>query len=258
MHARIAQLRSLEPRNAGLASYRAILEAAAGLFAQLPQDGIALRGIVAAAGVGNQTLYNYFPEGRDDIALVLADRFQRSMLDDLKLAIERVDWNAAHTDDDTANTFGSCLARACFGFMESHRPFLSGLFAYLRDHHLDDLLEADEELQACLAAALTARFGLRIPPEARPRLALQCASLARGQVQLALRETTLSLADLENDTRRLVRTLIRGCLQDPRPSSGGHAFEAYTPPPIAVLPPQWTDERRTGLLDRILKRRKPR
>ncbi|MCM2250201.1 MAG: TetR/AcrR family transcriptional regulator, partial [Geothrix sp.] len=82
MDERIRTLRTLEPKNSGRGSYLAILEAAAGLFGQFPARDITLRDILSIAGVSNQTLYNYFPGGRDDIALSLFDRFQRTMVED--------------------------------------------------------------------------------------------------------------------------------------------------------------------------------
>lgn len=71
MH-RLQELLRLEPKkDAGKASYKALLEATESLFVSKGIQNVAIADIVKKAGVGNQTLYNYFPKAKSDLALML-------------------------------------------------------------------------------------------------------------------------------------------------------------------------------------------
>lgn len=119
MDERIKTLRNLEPSNSGRASYLAILEAAAGLFGQFPAEDITLRDILSISGVSNQTLYNYFPSGRDDIAIALYDRFQRTIVIHYKNNMQSINIDGEMVEDLKIVTFlSACLARAIFGFLK--------------------------------------------------------------------------------------------------------------------------------------------
>ena len=69
---RIDELYALLPkREAGKASYAAILEAAELVFAGAGIESVKITDVIKKAGVGIQTLYGYFPNGKDDLVLML-------------------------------------------------------------------------------------------------------------------------------------------------------------------------------------------
>ena len=129
MHERIRTLRSLEPVNSGRTSYLAILEAAAGLFSQFAAEDITLRDILVISGVSNQSLYNYFPGGRDDIALVLYDRFQGAMAEDFSGHIRSIKWGGPEDDAETIAYLSACLAKSVFGLLKTSCTLQSNLYS---------------------------------------------------------------------------------------------------------------------------------
>ena len=136
MNERVIILRGLEPRHGGRGSYQAILETAAGLFAQFPVEDTTLRDILSVSGVSNQTLYNYFPNGRDDIAIALFDRYQRTMVELFNNQISSINWNEIHDDVTIINKLSACLGRAVFGLSREFHPIQAALFEYLAKHRL--------------------------------------------------------------------------------------------------------------------------
>ena len=128
MDGRIKLLRSLEPSNSGRTSYLAVLESAAGLFAQFPAKDITLRDILSISGVSNQTLYNYFPSGRDDIAIALYDRFQRTIVENFNNNIQSIKPESVQEDPEMVACLSAGLASAVFGFLKETYCLQSTLF----------------------------------------------------------------------------------------------------------------------------------
>ena len=146
MNERVETLRGLEPRNAGRGSYLAILEGAAGLFGQFSAKDITLRDILSVAGVSNQTLYNYFPNGRDDIAITLYDRYQRTMVESFNNHISSINCNEYRDPVPVINKISACLGRAVFGLLKESYRIQSTLLDYLAEHHLLSIATHAEEL----------------------------------------------------------------------------------------------------------------
>lgn len=256
MHERIKALRALEPDTQGRVSYKAILEAAAGLFDQFPAEAITLKDILSTAGVSNQTLYNYFPEGRDDIALVLFDRYQRTVVHDFRNAVATAEWDAHLEDAALIKLLSACLARACFAYLKANFVLLGTLVDYLSTHRLITLATHTATLEAATARELTARFGARLPAERVPTLAKTLVFLCRGMADMGIRDPGLPLADLECQARLFCRTAIDTALKNAAAVSGGLGIHCYTPADIAVVPPRLNQQTRRGILERILNRKK--
>lgn len=256
MHDRVRALRGLQPNKTGVASYEAILEAAAGLFLQFPAESITLRDILSVSGVSNQTLYNHFPEGRDDVAIVLFDRFQRTIVHDFRALAHQARWDPAAAGQEQTRALSADFVRACFGYLRNHFQLLQNVWAYLKLHGLVQLASHHQDLADALAEELAARFGDRLPAERRPVVAALCAHLGRSLGEFALQTPGLALDDLETQARRLVRATLQAELEDALPSSGGQRVPAYQPAPIAVLPSRLSESKKRTILERILKRRK--
>jgi len=256
MHERIKTLRSLEPIKSGRASYFAILEAAAGLFGQFSAGDIALRDILAISGVSNQTLYNYFPNGRDDIAITLYDRFQRTMVEDLNAHIRSTKVDDSEDDAAIVARLSAYLARAVFGFLKSTRPLQATLYDYLRAHNLLSLASHSDELEAALMQAFNLPIGNRFAPAELPRIVRLSVHAVRGIADLGLMDPDISLDELESNARKVGRTLLRTGLRSQDRPSGSHRFETHPTGPVAILGASISPNKKQGILDRILKRKR--
>jgi AcrR family transcriptional regulator len=254
MDERIRTLRTLEPKNSGRGSYLAILEAAAGLFGQFPARDITLRDILSIAGVSNQTLYNYFPGGRDDIALSLFDRFQRTMVEDFNENISSI--NLSNKEEDyVVNHLSASLVRAVFLFLRQSYAFQSNLYEYLKAHNLVGMATHIGELEEAVARELVAHLGSRLSKAELPRVSRLSVSVVRSIADQALMNEDFDLGVLESNARMLTRSLIRTGLKKQEGPSGPHEFRAYTPAPIAIVGAPISPAKRQGILDRILKRK---
>jgi AcrR family transcriptional regulator len=257
MDERIKTLRSLEPVNSGRRSYVAILEAAGGLFGQFSAQDIALRDILSISGVSNQTLYNYFPNGRDDIAIALYDRFQRTMTDDFCRNIKSIKFNEMTENSVIVSSLSACLARAVFGFLRTTITLQSTLFDYLKAHNLLCQASHVDELEEAMFEVLSQPLGHRFSKAALPRLARLSVHIVRGIADQAMANKAFSLDELESNARKVVRTLLRTGLQDQDGPSASHAFLDYDTGPVAILGAPLSPTKKQSILDRILKRKRP-
>ena len=255
MDERVTSLRSLEPKNSGRASYLAILEAAAGLFGQFPAEDITLTDILGTAGVSNQTLYNYFPNGRDDVAVALYDRYQATMVEDFNHQIQFIEVDSSQGDSCLVHRLSACLARAVFGFLSESRPIQATLVEYLRQHNLLMTATHTGELEAALVRALATHLGDRMRREELPRVARLSVCIVREVGRAALRDGAFAIDQLESNARKMVRTLLATGLKEQDDPSGFHAFHSYTPAPMAILGAPISPAKRQGILERILKRK---
>ena len=255
MDARIKVLRSLAPRNAGLASYQAVLEAAAGLFQQFPADAITLRDILTLSGVSNQTLYNYFPAGRDDVALVLSDRLGEGVLATFKAQNLTVAWETHSEPADITRALSASLARAAFAPLKENLTLQASVFAYLKFHRLDGSRDQALQLEEAFRQEILLRYGSRIQRRAVPRVAQLCVHLALHLKELALAQPGLPLDDLESSARKVMRTLLSAALSGADPASDFHEVvpdaAALTPIASATI----TAATRESILSRLLKRK---
>jgi AcrR family transcriptional regulator len=256
MDERIKRLRSLEPSNAGRASYLAILETAAGLFAQFPARDITLRDILSISGVSNQTLYNYFPSGRDDIAIALYDRFQRTMVDHFNTNIRSINPDEVQEDAEMVARLSACLASAVFGFLKETYCLQATLYDYLRSHNLVFIASHAEELEAALAQELTLRFGNRFAKAERPRIVRVCVHTVRGMADDAMTNGDFAIDDLESSARKVVRSLLATGFPNQDGPSGNHGFLADVTGPFAIVGAPISPSKKQGILDRILKRKR--
>jgi AcrR family transcriptional regulator len=255
MHERIAFLRGLEPRRAGLASYYAILEAAAGLFQQFPSNAIALRDILSLSGVSNQTLYNYFPAGRNDVALVLHDRFRRSVVADFSRHCRAVDWSALPDAQDTAQTLSDSLAQTTFSCLSQDFRLQSALFHYLQAHRLVSPPSHFRELEDALAQQIALRYGERFQQQRVALTASLSVACLVCTVEVALGNPEFPLDILEASARKLVGTLLLAGIHENGHALGNHPAPLY-PPSVAVVGAPISPLKRQVLLARMFKRKR--
>lgn len=256
MNDRIRFLRSLEPKQAGQMSYLAILEAAAGLFEQFPADAITLRDILTQAGVSNQTLYNYFPEGRDDVALALFDRFQRADLQAFHALTAALDWSALAGPPEITRALSACLARATLGNMEGSFKLQSTVHAYLRTHHRGFRAAQPDELEEALGKEIALRYGGRFPARSLPVAARLGVRIAREIADLAMAHPELPLAELESSARKLLRTLLRSGLEGAGAVSQSHELPPVRVEPVSIPSAPVSPGRRRAILDRIFRQKR--
>ena len=256
MDERIKTLRSLEPSNSGRASYLAILEAAAGLFGQFPAKDITLRDILSISGVSNQTLYNYFPSGRDDIAIALYDRFQRTIVIHYKNNIQSINHDEIIEDSKVVTFLSACLARAIFGFLKETYTLQSTLFEYLQSHNLVLIASHADELEAAMAQELSSRYGQRFAKAELPRIVRLSVHTARGIADQAMLNKAFPIDELESNARKMVRSLLQTGLQRQDGPSGIHDFQPHASGPIAVMGATISPVKKQGILDRILKKKR--
>lgn len=254
MDDRVIGLRSREPKHAGQASHQAILEAAAGLFGQVPAAAITLRDILSLAGVSNQTLYNYFPQGRDDIAIALYDRYQNLMVEDFKHLAGQVIPSTREDDSQVVRHLSAALARAIFGLLGSSRDTLAALAEYLKAHHLLQEATHTRELEEALARELELRLGKRFAPGKGPRLVRLTVKVSREVGLQAVMERSEALEELESLARKLARAVLNTGLRHQEAPSGVHAFQPRVAPHPLVAA-RLSPAKRKGILDRILKRK---
>jgi AcrR family transcriptional regulator len=256
MDERLRTLRSLEPSNSGRTSYLAILETAAGLFAQFPAQDITLRDILSLSGVSNQTLYNYFPSGRDDIAIALYDRFQRTMVDDFNNHIQSVNLSKNQEEATLIPFLSASLARAVFGFLKESYALQSTLFEYLRIHNLALIASHAEELEEALMRELTLHGGSRFSKAELPRIVRLSVHTARGIADDAMVNKDFSIDELESNARKLIRSLLATGLQSQDGPSGSHEFRSDATGPFAIVGAPISSSKKQGILERILKRQR--
>jgi AcrR family transcriptional regulator len=257
MNERIQSLRSLEPKKTGSASYRAILEAAAGLFQQFPAEAIALRDILSISGVSNQTLYNYFPAGRDDVALVLFDHFQRAMVLDFANNNRALEWGALAGKAGTTRALSASFARASFSYLKANHLTLSALLDYLNRHNLTAVATHSLELEEALRQEMLLRYGSRVSPLKVPLIARLSVRVVREVVEVAMAHPEFPLGAMESNARKLLRTLLPLALKGDDSESGEHRFLAYAPPPLAIKGASISPSRKQAILSRMLKRKSP-
>lgn len=255
MDDRVMGLRSREPKQAGQASHRAILEAAAGLFGQVPTEAITLRDILSLSGVSNQTLYNYFPQGRDDIVIALFDRYQTLMVEDFKHLMGQIMPSPQEEEFQVVRHLSAALARAIFAPLEGSKDTQAALVEYLRLHHLLQTALHTQEFEGALAGELDLRLGRRFAPGKAPRLVRLSVRVAREVGLQALTDPPESLGALESLARKLVRAILNTGLRQQDPPSGAHAFEPRGAPSRPLVAARLSPVKRKGILDRILKRK---
>jgi len=255
MDERVMSLRGMEPRNAGRGSYLAILEAAAGLFGQFPVKDTTLRDILSIAGVSNQTLYNYFPGGRDDVVITLYDRYQRTMVEEFNNHISLLNFNEHQDNLTIINKVSACLGRSVFGLLRESYPIQSALFEYLRDQHLLSIATHTDELEEALTRAITQHLGDRFTQMELPRLARLSTRIVREIGNNALENKTFSIDQLESNARLLVRTLLYTELKGHGEDSGDYGFRYQEPAGSAIVGAPISPMKRRSILDRILKRK---
>jgi AcrR family transcriptional regulator len=254
MDQRIKTLRSLEPSNSGHASYLAILEAAAGLFGQFPAKDITLRDILSISGVSNQTLYNYFPKGRDDIAIALYDRFQRTMVDNFNHTICSVKGEEVKNHLDAVAFLSACLARSVFIRLKETLALQASLLEYLNIHNLVSVACHSDELEEALARELSLRFGQYFVAAELPRLVRLSVPTVRGIADVAMLNKAFSIDVLESNARKMTRVLLQTGLQGHEGPSGIHGFSPYETGPHTIVAAPISPTKKQGILDRILKR----
>lgn len=254
MNERVMTLRGLEPKNSGHGSYLAILEAAAGLFGQFPARDITVRDILSIAGVSNQTLYNYFPGGRDDVAIALFDRFQRTMVDDFNESTRSIDIKD-NEPDQMIGYLSASLVRAVFVFLKQSHASQANLYEYLKAHNLLGVASHTSELEEAVARELSTHMGNHVSKAELPRVSRLSVRVVRAIADQALMREDFDIKVLESNARMLVRSLVRTGLKKQEGQSGFHDFRSYTPAPIAIVGAPISPAKRQGILDRILKRR---
>lgn len=255
MNERILHLRSLEPRSAGQGSYMAILEAATGLFQQFPSDAITLRDILALSGVSNQTLYNYFPDGRDDVALVLFDRLRRADHEAFSTCTGQLSWDDLREPSEITRALSACLARATVGNLKSKLPLQSALCAYLKAHRHGAAATHCPELEEALRKEVLLRYGSRFSRRALPLVVRLSVRMVHEVAEVAMAHPEFPLEDLESSARKLLRTLLQSGLKGEDPTSGSHPLQAgASTAPIPGAP--ISASRRQVILDRILRRKR--
>jgi AcrR family transcriptional regulator len=255
MNERVKSLRGLEPKNAGRGSYLAILEAAAGLFRQFPVKDTTLRDILSIAGVSNQTLYNYFPGGRDDIVVTLYDRYQRSMVEEFNKHISLINFNDCHDHLAIINKVSACLVRSVFGLLRESYSIQSTLFEYLLDQHLLSVAAHTGELEEALAQVITRHLGDRFAQAELPRLIRLSVRTVREVGNNALENETFGIDQLESNARLLVRTLLYTGLRGHAGDSGDYGFRYQEPSGSAILGAPISPMKKQNILERIWKRK---
>jgi AcrR family transcriptional regulator len=257
MDERMRFLRGLEPKNAGRGSYLAVLEAAAGLFQQFPADAIALRDILALSGVGNQTLYNYFPAGRDDVAIALFDRLRRADALAFRSHIQTLAWDSLTDTEDITMALSASLARATIGNLKENRQLQATVCAYLKAHRLGSLAIHAEDLDEALRLEILRRYGSRFSRQALAPVVDLSLHVVRGVAEVAMAHPDCPLGDLESMARKLLRPILQSGLRREVPVSGSHPFSAGAPPPVAITSAPVGPSRREAILARIFKRKRP-
>lgn len=248
-------LRGLEPRNAGQASYAAILKAAAGLFQQFPADAITLRDILTLSGVSNQTLYNYFPAGRDDVALVLFDHFQRDVVTSFNNANRAINWEALPDPADITGVMSASLARAAIGNLKENLRLQASVFEYLKAHRLDASAAPTLGLEEALSQEILLRYGNRFSREELPKVVRLSVRVLRDIAEVAMTHPEFALEGLESKARKLLRPLLQSGVKGDGPISGNHESLPDIPVPMAIVGAPISPARRQTILARILKRK---
>lgn len=257
MDDRIALLRALEPRNSGSASYQAILEAAAGLFQQVPADAITLRDILSIAGVSNQTLYNYFPAGRDDVALVLQDRYRKAVLRDFSRNCRTLDWNSLAGTSEVTRALSAALARAIFAPLAENPQRQLSLHQYLTAHRLGAMTSPFPQLEEALAQEILARYGHAFPKQNLSRVVRLSVRSVLSAAEEALSPPQVPLESMESSARKLVRTLLEAGFAGDDPPSGSHGLLPCPPLSDGIVGAPISPAKRETILARMFKR-KPR
>ena len=255
MHERIGMLRALEPRQAGRNSYDAILEAATGLFSQFPAVDVSLRDIIGTAGVANQTLYNYFPAGRDDVALVLKDRFDLEILRAFEELVDQARWGEGSGNARASALLGACLAAAVFDRLRRDPFYATSLHAYLEVHDLMAIGGDRQDLREAVFRGAQARSPGWFSREELSRVADLCVHLTLQVVKLSFRRPDYPLDRLESNTRLLVRSLLQTAVVDWQSDSGGTLVRRKPNDPSMGPLPRISDQKRDSILSRILKRK---
>lgn len=258
MDERIRFLRGLEPKHAGRGSYLAIIEAAAGLFQQFPADAITLRDIIALSGVSNQTLYNYFPAGRDDVAIALFDRLRRADEEAFRSHIQTLAWDSLTDPEAITQALAASLARATIGNLRENFQLQSTVSVYLRTHQLRTRSVHAEELDRALQEEILRRYGNRFPKHAAAPAAQPSLHVVRGVAEVAMAYPAGSLGSLESMARRLLRPILLAGLKEEGPVSGTHPISEDAPPPVAIASAPVGPSRRQAILARIFRRGQPR
>jgi AcrR family transcriptional regulator len=256
MDERIRFLQGLEPRNMGLASHTAILEAAAGLFQRFPAEAITLRDILTLSGVSNQTLYNYFPAGRDDVVIALFDRFQQDVVSAFGVCNQAIPWDTLPDTEDITRALSASLARATIGNLRENRPLQAAILDYLKAHRLGSLTTHNQGLEEALSREILLRYGLRFLQEELARVVRLSARVVCEIAEVAMAHPEFPIESMESKARKMLRTLLRSGLKGGDPNSGGHEFFSDSPAPAAIVGAPISQAKRQMILARILKRKR--
>ena len=258
MHERITSLRELEPKTSGRSSYQAILEAAAGLFEQFKAVDITLRDILNTSGVANQTLYNYFPNGRDDVAIVLKDRIQQVMTHDFHRLLEGSGRQENTPAEDAIRTIAACLAGAVFNPLKTRFAYQASLHQYLKTHGLLGIANHTKEFEAAFQGSVVSGYGNRFSKADLPRIVHLCVHFTRELAMIALENPQYPPDALEANARMFVRELLRTGMKDREAASSGILLQGGAAPPFAIPPARISEPKRESIFNRILRRRKPK
>lgn len=254
MDERISFLRGLEPRNAGQASHAAILEAAAGLFQRFPADAITLRDILTLSGVSNQTLYNYFPAGRDDVAIFLFDRFQRDAIAAFDTCNRAIAWDTLTEPGEITRALAASLARATLGNLKENRQLQATVLEYLKAHRLGSLAAQTEGMEETLGREILLRYGSRFSKRELPKVVRLSVRVVRNTAEVAMAHPEFPLEDLESKARKMLRPLLESGLEEGDPLSGDHVFFSESLLPVAIVGAPISPSNRQTILTRIIKR----
>jgi AcrR family transcriptional regulator len=255
MDARIKFLRGLEPKSVGQASYLAILEAAAGLFQQFPPEAITLRDILGLSGVSNQTLYNYFPAGRDDVVIALFDRFQQGIVLAFRAHVQALAWESHPDPHQVTRALAAALARATFGPLKDNLRLQSAVYGYLRAHRLGSPVPHTLELEETLHDQILLRYGGQFSKPKVPQTVKVGVRIVHTLAEMAATHPELSLDHLESSTRKLLRALLEAGLHGTHAASGDHAFLPDDAISTTIVGAPISPAKRETILARILKRR---
>src|ERR1035438_136023 len=255
MDDQIRFLRGLEPRNAGQASYAAILKAAAGLFQQFPADAVTLRDILTLSGVSNQTLYNYFPAGRDDVAIVLFDHFQRDVVIAFDSHNRAIAWDALSDTAAITRVLSASLARAAIGNLKESLHLQATVFAYLKAHRLGSPATHTHGLEEALGQQILLCYGSRFSRQELPEVVRLSVRVVSDIAEVAMTHPEFPIEGLESRARKLLRPLLQSGLKGEGSISGNHELFADFPAPAAIAGAPISPSRRQTILTRIMKRK---
>ena len=254
LNERIHLLQELEPKSSGQASYTAILETAVGLFQQFPADAFTLRDILTISGVSNQTLYNYFPAGRDDIAIALFDRTRREMVAAFHHQNQSTSWTSLPTPTDISRALSASLTSATLGVLRQNWPLHGSVFAYLKEHAPAFLATHHQEFEEALHQEARLRYGHLASAEQLPQISRLCIRVLREVTEEALAQPAMTLDTLASSTRKVLRVLLESGTRSEEAPSGSHGLPPPRPSAASIVGAAIKPSHQQAILSRMRKR----